>query len=201
LGQIVATDLTTTSGLVYTVQLGVYNKTLSPKELRTTENISFERLDSGAIRYTKGIFSNKSNADREKTKLLKSGFDGAFVVAYYNGRKAALSQIGSSSNIRSAEVKTAEKKKTLVFKLQVAAVKEVSPQFKKQLDLAAKHYKVQTKRNEKGLKVITLGEFETYDDAKMQQPEIAKVGFGDSFIVAFKNEKQIPISLARKMQK
>lgn len=201
LGKIVATDLTTTTGLVYTVQLGVYNRTLSPKELRTTENISFERLDSGAIRYTKGIFSNKKNADREKSKLLKSGFDGAFVVAFYNGRKAALSQIGNSSNIRSAQAKTTQKKKSLIFRLQIAALKEISPKFKQQLKEVAKQYKVQTKVNAKGLKVVTLGEFETYDAAKMQQTEIEKNGFSDSFIVAFKNEKQIPISLARKMQK
>ncbi len=201
LGKILATDLSKTSDLIYTVQLGVFNRVLSPKELKTTDNINFERLNSGAIRYTKGIFREKKNADKERNRLKELGFKGVFVVAFINGKQVKVRLIENSSNIRSAAIKTEPDKKSLIFKLQVAVLSELSPTFQKKMTAASKNYHVESTLNTKGQKVVTIGDFDTYDNAKNQQPRLKNYGFEDSFIVAFKNGKQIPISLARKMQK
>lgn len=201
LGDIVAGDLSKTTGLVYTVQLGVFKKVLTSKELATTENVNFERLDNGLIRYTKGMYNDKMAADRERERLKKNGVDGVFVVAYFNGSRANMKEISKASSVRSLTSTKVKEKNALVFKVQLAAVTSISTQ------LSARYKKLQSEfnfiktQNERGLTILSVGDYSSYDKANEAKKALKEKGFKDGFIVAYKKNKQIPISIALRIQK
>jgi hypothetical protein len=192
-------DITKTDGLIYSVQLGIYSAPLSAKELKITDNIYIERITSGAIRYTKGNFSSKEAALNERKRLLDQGFSDAFVVAFFNGKKTELNEIGAIKT-RSVELKTSSAT-SIIFRVQVATLRSLTPEINVQFDKIKQDYPLYTQLKENGLTSYSLGEYVSYQDAQEAQKQLATKGFADSFIVPYKDNKQILMSLALKLAK
>ena len=79
-------------GLFYTVQVGVYNKPVTAKQLKNIDPLVTERLSNGQIRYSSGMFTSVDNAKPKKADARARGIKDAFITAYYNGERISLKQ-------------------------------------------------------------------------------------------------------------
>ncbi len=77
-------------GLFFTVQIGVFNRAVSDKELKNMPDISTFRLPNGQIRYNTGMFDSAEEALPRQNFARKSGVQGAFIVAYYKGKRISI---------------------------------------------------------------------------------------------------------------
>ena len=80
-------NLNSTNGLLFTVQVGVYSKQVSPDKISNVQPLYEERTSNGYIRYTSGVFNNFSIASTAKDKVVGFGVKDAFVIAFNDGKK------------------------------------------------------------------------------------------------------------------
>ena len=88
----VSKELEKVNGLLFTVQIGVYNKQISKRELFNLRPIFTEQLGNGLYRYTAGIYNNTDKIINDKRKVIDLGVKDAFVSAYINGKKVAFAE-------------------------------------------------------------------------------------------------------------
>ena len=82
----------TKMGLFFTVQVGVYNKPATPKQLKFIDPLVTKRLENGQIRYSTGMFNSVESAKPKKVEAVGKGVRDAFVTAYFKGERLTLSQ-------------------------------------------------------------------------------------------------------------
>lgn len=80
-------------GLIYSVQIGVYKKNVTAKDLLNLHPIYYEFLADGTTRFISGTYTTKKEAKAIKNKIVALGIKDAYVVAYYNGQKIAIYEI------------------------------------------------------------------------------------------------------------
>jgi len=81
------------NGVVYTIQLGVFSKSVDPNFFGGIEPIMAEFLiDKNLVKYYAGIFRNFNDADSSLTKIKAMGFKEAFIVSFYDDKKIPLSR-------------------------------------------------------------------------------------------------------------
>jgi hypothetical protein len=51
-----------------------------------------EELQEGVFKYFVGSESNKSNADKIKSKMINLGFDGSFIVPFYKDKRISMQE-------------------------------------------------------------------------------------------------------------
>ncbi|PHR42336.1 MAG: hypothetical protein COA32_17550, partial [Fluviicola sp.] len=79
-------------GLYYTVQVGVYNKPVSAKQLKNISPLITKRLPNGQMRYSSGVFDNLDDAREKRNEAIERGITDAFIVAYFKGERITVSQ-------------------------------------------------------------------------------------------------------------
>lgn len=89
---IVTKELEQINGLLYTVQIGVYTRQITKKQLRDLRPIFTEKLTNGLFRYTAGIYNNSDRLISDKRKVVELGVKDAFVSAYLNGKRVPFSE-------------------------------------------------------------------------------------------------------------
>ena len=87
-----ATPVESHLGLFYTVQVGVYNKPATAKQLKNIDPLVTKRLPNGQIRYSSGMFNSIEAAKPKKADARAKGVKDAFISAYYKGERITLSQ-------------------------------------------------------------------------------------------------------------
>lgn len=80
-------QLEKTQKLLYTIQVGVFNKQASKAQLRGLSPVNTEQISNGLYRYTAGIYNNPERVLGDKAKVVDLGFKDAFVSAYLNGKR------------------------------------------------------------------------------------------------------------------
>ena len=78
----------TVSGLIFTVQIGVYSKPVT-KGTFEYEDLNVVEISNELFRYNAGLFSNAINA-AELKNTISIKIPDAFVAAYYNGKRVSL---------------------------------------------------------------------------------------------------------------
>jgi hypothetical protein len=89
---VITKELEQINGLMFTVQIGVYNKQATKRQLQSLKPIFTEKLPTGLYRYTAGIYSNPDKLIADKNKVVALGIRDAFVSAYLNGRKVPFAE-------------------------------------------------------------------------------------------------------------
>jgi len=84
---VVSKELEKIDGLLYTVQIGVYTKQITKRQLLNLSPIFTERLSNGLYRYTAGIYNNPDRLISDKRKVVELGVKDAFASAYLNGKR------------------------------------------------------------------------------------------------------------------
>ncbi|MCB0760477.1 MAG: hypothetical protein KDC12_03065 [Flavobacteriales bacterium] len=87
-----ATRVEKLEGLFFTVQVGVYSKPVSGRELFSLSPLNSELTDQGKVRYTTGIYNNIIAASVRKDEIRQLGIEDAFVTAYHNGKRISINE-------------------------------------------------------------------------------------------------------------
>ena len=81
------TNITHIKRLIYTVQIGAYRNTVTPKKLLDLSPIYYENLNNFIVRYLFGDFKTLRKAKIEKNKMKALGIKDAYVAAYKDGKR------------------------------------------------------------------------------------------------------------------
>ncbi|NEN23731.1 hypothetical protein G3O08_09485 [Cryomorpha ignava] len=84
-----------TTGLFYTVQVGVYSKPVKLDALFNLVELNSELTSTGYIRYTSGRYTSPETAGIRKAEVIEKGVGDAFITAYYNGKRISISKAQS----------------------------------------------------------------------------------------------------------
>ena len=76
-----------TTGIFFTVQVGVYAKPSRNKILNTYSDLHVEKLSNGQIRYTSGKFQSIADVIKQRDFVRANGIPDAFITAYKNGKR------------------------------------------------------------------------------------------------------------------
>jgi hypothetical protein len=79
-------------GLVFKVQIGAFKASLPNNTFKGLTPVIAQTTPSGYIRYMAGNFEQYGSANAVKNDLRNLGYNDAFVVAYYNGKRINLSE-------------------------------------------------------------------------------------------------------------
>lgn len=80
-----------TTGLFFTVQIGVFSKPISRKDILGMEELFTIRLPNGTIRYNTGMFNTVDDAIARKKLANDKGLK-AFVTAYFEGERISIQE-------------------------------------------------------------------------------------------------------------
>lgn len=83
-------EVETSTGLFYTVQVGVYSTSKDLKKLFKINDLNSELLEDGKIRYTSGRFISLETAEAYRLVMYKLGVKDAFITAYYKGKRITI---------------------------------------------------------------------------------------------------------------
>ncbi len=73
-------------GVFYRIQLGAYGQPVEPGTFRGISPVTAETIaDRGLIKYYAGKFSRYENASDGLARIRSSGYEDAFIVAWYHG--------------------------------------------------------------------------------------------------------------------
>lgn len=88
----VTKELEQINGLLYTVQIGVYNKAVNKRQLFGLNPIYTEKLPNGLFRYTAGIYNNSEKIKTDRNRVINVGIKDAFISAYLNGKRISFAE-------------------------------------------------------------------------------------------------------------
>ncbi len=192
-----------TGGIVYRVQLGAYKHKLSSTRIFSgAKNLVEVKTENGLYTYSAGSFTNYKDAAVYKTELITEGFSDAFVKAYKNGKRIALSDAGATyvkpekENLNDSitnEQNTLDKKE-IKFRVQLGVFKgnppkEIRDKFKQYPNLAFDE-------DESGLTHFNVGPYPDYASAKAMKEKVIADGVSGAFVVAYFKDKPIPLQQA-----
>lgn len=85
-------------GLVFSVQIGAYNKPQNFKYSQVTSlgKVEKKKLEDGITRFTMGAHSKLKEAHELKKKIVDKGITDAFVIALYKGKRMMLDELVKS---------------------------------------------------------------------------------------------------------
>lgn len=109
----VTKELEKINGLLFTVQIGVYTKQITNRQLLNLKPIFTEQLTNGLFRYTAGIYSNVERLTNDKNKVVDLGIKDAFTAAYLNGKRIAYNE-GKTRQTEDSTIKI-ESENPIVF--------------------------------------------------------------------------------------
>lgn len=192
------------SGIIYRVQVGAFTQAADEKVFKDLPQLIKVSSDDGYVRYFTGSFPSYSAAASEKIDILTQGFNGAFVVAFKNGNRVGLNNIGTvsldksqTSGITSGAPLTQDQKDNLKFKVQLGSYRSQIP-----TDVLEKYMELGTVEQMKGKdKYIryVAGSYSSYDEATSYKKELINQGFEGCYVVGVYYGKLISAAQARKM--
>lgn len=78
------------SELFYSVQIGNYKNEFNQDLLKKFPEIVLCKTSSGSTKYLAGVFPNINACVSTKELAEQNGFEGAFITAYYKGKKITM---------------------------------------------------------------------------------------------------------------
>lgn len=190
--------------IIYRVQVGAFTQKADENRFNDLPQIIKMVSDDGYIRYFTGSFDSYGKAASSKIDVLTKGFTGAFVVAFKNGNRVGLNNIGSisldktqTSGITSSAALTADQKENLEFKVQLGSYRSQIP-----TDVLEQYMELgnvdQMKGKDKYIRYVA-GSFTSYEEATTYKKELIDKGFEGCYVVGVYYGKMISAAQARKM--
>jgi hypothetical protein len=87
-----AQPLELADGLLFTVQIGVFNAPIAHERLQNVMPLNCQLTERNQIRYSVGRFDAVEEAVRQRDAVRLLGFSDAFVVAYFNGERITIAE-------------------------------------------------------------------------------------------------------------
>ena len=89
-GAVEADPIELKKGLFFTVQIGVFNRPVSAKEIFNLPEVLTIRLPNGMMRYASGMFNSVEEALPRLEMAKAAGTNGPFVTAYFEGERISI---------------------------------------------------------------------------------------------------------------
>lgn len=222
----VSTDVRNIEGVFYTIQVGVFSRPVSAGDLNNISSLNSERLTSGLIRYTAGIYKNLADANDAKGAAVNLGIADAFIIAYQNSNRISVtkanellggieSQSQETSITNEVEVDTNEapvitnendqtveenENFIIVFKVKLGEYEEEVPVNDAAIFLQLTSRGVRS-YSEDNKTIYTIGAYADYEEALDMQTEMKKIGVENPAILAFKDGVKIDLQEALELLK
>lgn len=185
----------TINGLVFKVQLqAIYGGKSSPKSVAKANNITMpveEEVIGAYTKYTAGNFTSYEEAKALKDQIRMGKNQGAFVVAYYNGKRITINEaidLQSKANKNELNINSSPVKQETIdgisYRIQIGASAKSKSIVQLQSSLGSNDRITETKHN--SLYKYVIGNYTTSNEANSKLLEVRK-HIPDAFIVKFKN--------------
>lgn len=182
-----AINIHSTKYLLYVVQIGTFSATKTSKDLNGLKTLYFRTLNDGRTQYFVGPYYKFTDALEKQASVRQLGYSDADVVAFDNGTQITIDKAKKiEQNVSHVE--------QITFRIQVGAfsnnltTEAINQKFGK-----LKDYKLYTHTKD-NLVVYSVGNTTDYTEAKSIQQKVQSLGYKDCFIIAFKGDKQVPLS-------
>lgn len=216
-------------GLIFKVQVGAFRKPIPQNLFKGITPLTGETTSKGFIRYTAGVFTKFTTADKAKKKIIDMGYKDAFVVAFLNGKRIPINEAyalagGIPTNVLQANQAT-NSTSWLATNTSSSSTVETSnsPEIAKANDLtkvdglfytvqvgvyaqqvkASKLYNMSPLYNEKapnGYIRYYTGIYKSVARAEEAKEMVLDIGVKDAFITAYYNGKRISVAEAQKYE-
>ncbi|HRJ36636.1 MAG TPA: SPOR domain-containing protein, partial [Flavobacteriales bacterium] len=194
--------------VTFRVQVGAFTKPVSQEVFKDVPGLLVVKGPDGITRYYSGSYKTFGEAAEHKLKLDMQGYSGAFVVAYKEGERKNLEEVGAtlSEGTKSSELNIDEKtdiNKPVVdaglvkYKIEVGRYKNDIPT--EVLDMFLDLGKVLPRRAENGDVVYLYGEFSTIKEAEAALKAAQNAGLKKALIIGDFNGKIISAEEAKSL--
>ncbi|MCB0396441.1 MAG: hypothetical protein KDD36_07295 [Flavobacteriales bacterium] len=92
--------------VLYRVQLGAFSKVVPEETFHGIKDLNSLKTENGMYKYMSGTFYQYKEAVDHKINMLVKGFEGAFVVAYKDGKRINITQALAAEEAAGKEEKT-----------------------------------------------------------------------------------------------
>ncbi|HEY0976760.1 MAG TPA: hypothetical protein VGE21_04770 [Flavobacteriales bacterium] len=174
---------------VIRVQLGAFREKMGDKLFQGIPNIVKLTGEDGLTRYYTGSFSDVNDAARHKVEMLLQGFNGAFLVAFKDGKRVSMQAAGAQV-IGVEDLKTLPaasiNKEFLSFRVQVATYAGNVNVPMEALDKYVELGNVSPVTSTNSVRYL-YGNYPSRAAAEQARIELQNLGFQDAFVVGEMN--------------
>lgn len=189
------------ANVIFRIQLGAYSKKLSRNIFSSINDLVVVTTEDGLVKYLTGSYTDYNEVAKRKIDLLLQGFNGAFIVAYKNGKRVPLESVGATragtdevTEEEDAAASSSIDKNLIRFKVQLGAFRNEPPaEVKSKLSAVSG---VEKQLTSAGIMRYTAGSFNNYKQAEALKNQLINQGFPDAFIVSFFKDELIPVQEA-----
>lgn len=187
--------------VVVRVQLGAFRHRLSQNIFEGINDLVTLKGNDGLTRYYTGSFTDINEAAKHKVNMLLKGFEGAFLVAFKDGKRVSITEAGAQltgpenlNNIPLGSINT----DNLHFRVQVGTFAGNVPMetMSKYVDLG----NVKPVASQSAVRYL-YGEYSSRAAAELARKELQNLGFEDAFVVGEMNGRIIQAEDAERLQK
>lgn len=194
------TSNTDDKAVLFRVQIGAFNKPVSPEVFKDVPGLLMVTGPDKITRYYSGVFTSYEKAAEHKAALDMKGYSGAFVVAYKEGERQKLENVGAtlSEGATTTDLNIDEKtdiKKSVVdpglvkYKILVGSYRNDIPT--EVLDMFLDLGQVAPKLGDNGEIIYLYGAFSTKEEANAALKKAQDIGLKKSMIIGDFNGKII----------
>lgn len=217
-------------GLVFKVQIGAFKAPLPNNTFKGLDPVIAQTTTNGYIRYMAGDFEQYNDANAVKNDLRNLGYADAFVVAYFNGKRIALSEatekakttgqtivnnnnisagIVESNNVprNTANVAATNSTENVVISGELEKINGLL--YTVQIGVYSKQVTasqlfnlkpIYTEKLPSGLYRYTAGIYNQSSKLLTDKKKVIDIGVKDAFVSAYYNAKRIPFTEGQKIQ-
>jgi PAS domain-containing protein len=188
--------------VIVRVQLGAFRRKLSRNIFNNVPDLVSIQGEDGLMRYYTGSYTDVNEAADHKVKMLLQGFEGAFLVAFKQGKRVSMKEAGARltgpEDLRTLPSGSVNKS-VLRFRVQVGSfvgsVREVP------METMGKYIEigdVEPLSNADGVRYLH-GRFTTRAEAEGARTRLRAAGLEDAFVVGEMNGHIIPAEDAERL--
>lgn len=187
--------------VIVRVQLGAFRNPLSRNIFDGIDDLVIIKGDDGLTRYYTGSFKEVNPAAEHKVRMLVRGFQGAFLVAFRDGKRISMKDAGAKltgpEDLRNAPSGSIDKNK-LRYRVQVGTFVGNIP-----METMGKLIEMGDVRPITSPDAVRYyyGQFKSRKEADDAKAAITKKGFADAFVVGDMNGYIIPADEADQLMK
>lgn len=200
LTELVPADEAPPGAVIVRVQLGAFRYRLSENIFKNVKDLVVLKDQDGLTRYYSGSYTNVNDAAKHKVNMLLDGFDGAFLVAFRDGKRVSITEAGAQltgpedlSKVPTESIDLT----TLAFRVQVGTFAGNVP-----METMSKYLELGDVKPVAGQNVVRYlyGEYPSRAAAEQARRELQNIGFSDAFVVGEINGRVILAEDAERLQ-
>ncbi|GAB4377404.1 MAG: hypothetical protein Kow0075_05850 [Salibacteraceae bacterium] len=197
-GPLQVKDVRTEKGTYLTVQVGVFSKPVTGKELFNITPLMQESLPNGLYRYTTGVYTDEAKATQARDEIRALGITDAFVTAYKNGIRITVEEAmqelsgqqpparvpQNASENTGEPVKPAPKQANpSTYRIKLGTYKGEIPVSQAAIILSLSSKGVDKELNSDGSSTYLYGNFSSRQEAEAEADNLRNQGMTDAQVV------------------